>query len=414
MTGGILVIMMEITSNEVFYYSIVDDKSSFCAICLELDEQIDRSCMERALHRASGRFPYFQVKLKTLPDRLVLEENHAEVKLYPYEEGRPFQFEENNDYLYRFSVKDNKLQMGFFHGLTDGQGAISYIKVILSEYYKEMGQQLEAPKDLLDIHAPVDQEETVNPYEKIPADRMPVRKEPVPIYTLPENKMKGYQVYRLKVNEADLMKLAKQSDGSPNSMTALFLGKAIKAIHEASIHENITIAIAVNGKMILNVPKSSVPCLQIIECPFDSKLDKLDIETANTAIRGRIILQGDESVMVPKLASAAMLTKYLSQMPDLETKKKICCGAHDMQRSTADISYAGAIDWGGMAKHIRSCYSFVDTLSLTVEINSINGMFCYAFSQKFESDCYVREFCKLLDEYGVRHSEIEAERLYLS
>lgn len=406
--------MMEITSNEVFYYSIVDDKTSFCAIRLELDEQIDRSCMEDAIKRASKRFPYFQVKLKTFRNRLVLEENHAEVKLYPYEEGCPFHFKENNDYLYRFSAKDNMLWMGFFHGLTDGQGAISYLKVILSEYYKALGEQFEAPKDLLDISVPTDEEETVNPYEKIPADMIPVRKEPSPIYTLPEKKMEGYQIYTLEVNEADLMKLAKQSDGSPNSMTALFLGKAIKDIHKEAIHENTIIAIAVNGKTILNVPKSSVTCLQVIECPFDEKLDKLDIETANTAIRGRIILQGDESVMIQKLASAAMLTRYLSQIPDLETKKKICCGAHNMQRSTADISYVGTVDWGGMAKHIRSCYSFVDTSSLTVEINSINGMFCYAFSQKFENDCYAKEFCRLLDEYDVRHSEIKAERLYLS
>lgn len=406
--------MQEIKSNEVFYYSIMDDKSSFCAIRLELDEQIELSCMERAVKKAAGRFPYFQVKLVSLTDRLVLEENHAEVKLYPYEAERPFQFEENNDYLYRFSAKDNLFQMGFFHGLTDGQGAMSYIKVILAEYYKEMGENVEAPKDLLDIEGPVDEEEIVNPFDKIPSDIVPVKKEPQPIYTLPESRLKGYQIYRLDVNEEDLIKLVKQSDGSPNSMSALFLGKSIKAVHGDAIHQNITIVIAVNGKMILNVPKSAMTCLQVIECPFDEKLDKLDIETANTAIRGKIILQGDESVMVPKLASAAMLTRYMSQIPDLETKKKICCGAHNMQRSTADISYVGTIDWGGMAKHIRSCYSFVDTLSLTVEINSVNGIFYYAFSQKFESDCYVRAFCKLLDEYGVRHSDIQSERLYLS
>lgn len=39
-------------------------------------------------------------------------------------------------------------------------------------------------------------------------------------------------------------------------------------------------------------------------------------------------------------------------------------------------------------------------------------MFYYAFTQRFDDDCYVREFCNVMDEYGIEHTDIESMELY--
>lgn len=406
--------MQEILFNQLYYYSLVNDTSNFVTINVELDEKIDDGCMEKAIKRAAKRFPYFQMKLVEQQDRIMFEQNLQEVKLYKYEEGRPFCFADNNDYLYRFSTENQMLYLGFTHGIADAGSAMAYIKTVLYEYYKEIGEKITAPKDLYSIDSEVCDEETVNPYDRVPSDLKPHKSEKVVFYQLPEKQKQknGYRIFKFAIKAEQLMKLAKENDGSPNSLTALILSKAIRNVHEDIGDEKIGISVAVNAKPILNVPKSAYPCLHTAICEFDNKFDNMDITKQNTIIRGRIILQSDEMVIVPKLAGMVALDKYFLQIPDKETKKAMSRNIISNQGVTADISYVGRVDWGGMEKHIKSCYTYTDIASLIVEINYVNGMFFYAFTQRFDDDCYVREFCNIMDKYGIEHTDIESMELY--
>lgn len=406
--------MQDILFNQVYFYSLVNDTSNFVTIQIELDEKIDDECMEKAIKRAAKRFPYFQVKLVEQQGRMMLEQNSQEVKLYQYEQGRPFCFADNNDYLYRFSVENQMLYFGFTHGIADAGSAMAYIKTVLYEYYQEIGEKITAPKDLYSIDSEVCDEETVNPYDKVPAGLKPPKAEKITYYQLPEKQkpQNGYRVFKFAIKADQLMKLAKENDGSPNSITALILSKAIRNAHEDMGDEKIGISVAINAKPILNVPKSAYPCLHTAICEFDDKLDHMDITKKNTIIRGRILLQSDEMVIVPRLAGMVALDKYFLQIPDKETKKAISRNVIGDRGVTAAISYVGKIDWGSMEKHIKSCYSYTDIASLIIEINYANGMFYYAFTQRFDDDCYAREFCNILDQYGIEHTDIKSMELY--
>ncbi|MEQ2369347.1 hypothetical protein WMO28_00035 [Blautia sp. CLA-JM-H16] len=66
-----------------------------------------------------------------------------------------------------------------------------------------------------------------------------------------------------------------------------------------------------------------------------------------------------------------------------------------------------------MEKHIRTCYTYADAASMLAEINCVNGRICFAFTQKFKSDCYVGAFCELLEKYNIEYTKIEKGQLYI-
>lgn len=402
--------MTEIKSNQLFYYSITEDCSNFVSINIELNGQIDNECMKRAIGAVSKQFPYLQVRLVPRENSLILEPNDRPVKLYHDDGCHPFVLSENEDYLYRFSVVGHKFSLSFTHGLMDAVSAFTYMKTVLQVYYRELEGKAVISENTIRVSSA---EEMEDPFERIPADTVPQRTEEKTIYKFPEPQMAGYQIYRFAVPEAAFVQLTKKNRGSVNSMITWLLGKAIRNVHTEALQEQLTIAVAINAKPLLGVAKAVMPCLHTVTNIFDEQLDACDIAEANEVIRGNIAEQCDKKVLVPRLAGITWLDRYLEQLPNLEAKKQMCRKVIGMQRSTANISYTGKFEWGEVETHIRSCYTYADAASMLAEINCVNGRICFAFTQKFRSDCYVRAFCELLEKYNIECTEIEACELYI-
>ena len=402
--------MAEIKSNKIFYYSITNDSSSFVSVNMELDEPIEHARMACAVKEASKWFPYLQVRLKAQEEDLVLEPNDAPVELYQEDGCWPFRFSENGEHLYRFSAEGKQFRLSFNHGLMDAAEAFRYMKAVLQLYYQKE-EKIELQEEAFRAG---DAEAMADPYEQVPAGTVPQRtKEEPQLYKLPETRMEGYQTFRFAVSEEQFVQFTKKNQGSVNSMLAWLLEKAIRNVHPEALQEPLAIATAINAKPILGVEKAWMTCLHTAMNAFDAQLDACDIAQANAIIYKNIVDQCEKQVLFSRLAGITWLDRYLEQLPDLETKKQVCQKSIGMQRATANISYTGKFEWGAVEKHIRSCYTYADAASMLIEVNCVNGKFCFAFTQKFASDCYVKAFRALLEQYGISCTELEMKKLYV-
>ena len=112
------------------------------SISFVLKEEINPTILEEAVSVALERFPYFKVKLCNGLFWYYLDEN----KLEPHiQEENPFLLElinriDNRGYLFRVGYYRKKISLEVFHSLTDGYGAMQFIKSIVHAYLLMTGK----------------------------------------------------------------------------------------------------------------------------------------------------------------------------------------------------------------------------------------------------------------------------------
>jgi len=103
-----------------------------------LSDRVKIKPLMAAVSLAESRFPYFKVTLKTGVFWYYLESSDLKFKVLP-DFGIPCRAFAKNELLFRLLVKEDKISVEFSHILTDGSGAFSFLKYILSQYFRICG-----------------------------------------------------------------------------------------------------------------------------------------------------------------------------------------------------------------------------------------------------------------------------------
>jgi NRPS condensation-like uncharacterized protein len=118
--------------------------TSIFRVSMLLKDPVDPEILQRALNTIMHRFPMLAVKMKKGLFWYYLEDNDRELMVrkeasYPC---APMKTEENNEYLLRVQYFNNKISADFFHSITDGTGAIEFLKTLVFEYLKLTGKNV--------------------------------------------------------------------------------------------------------------------------------------------------------------------------------------------------------------------------------------------------------------------------------
>jgi len=117
-------------------------------MALTLDETIDETDLLQALNDVKPRFPSFNVHIKNGLFWHYLEANTQPLLVWP-ETASPCeriypQF--NNGYLYKVKFFEKTISLDIFHVLTDGYGAMAFLKAIAFRYLQIRGKISEEEK----------------------------------------------------------------------------------------------------------------------------------------------------------------------------------------------------------------------------------------------------------------------------
>jgi NRPS condensation-like uncharacterized protein len=107
----------------------------------ELDRPVNFAFLQSALTKTLERLPYFTYRLHRGFFWYWLEADPDGVDILP-DAGLPcraFHYKRNRKDMCRVLAKDNRISGEFFHSLTDGSGALEFMKVLLAYYAETSG-----------------------------------------------------------------------------------------------------------------------------------------------------------------------------------------------------------------------------------------------------------------------------------
>lgn len=149
-----------------FYWRKLDDQAKVFALAsnkkysstfrlsVVLYEKIQPENLQKALELALQKYKAFKVKMKKGFFWYYLEENEKKPVVskemeYPFQKINTIR---NNHYLFKVTYFEKKINIDFFHALTDGNGGEKFLKEIIYRYL-----EIQHPNDFKDENTDLDQ-----------------------------------------------------------------------------------------------------------------------------------------------------------------------------------------------------------------------------------------------------------------
>lgn len=123
-----------------------DKRTNVFRLSVVLTEEVDPALLEEALNITIMRFPPLKVRMKKGLFWYYLEENHAKAKVYPESPHicQRLRRKENNGYLFKVSYHSSRINLEVFHSLTDGSGALEFLKAVVYNYLLLTGKEIDS------------------------------------------------------------------------------------------------------------------------------------------------------------------------------------------------------------------------------------------------------------------------------
>lgn len=122
-----------------------NERSNVFRLSFYLHETVDHNILELAVNKLLPRFEAFAVQMKSGLFWNYLAENHRHFKVEPEPARLCLYFKSfrNHGYLFKVYYRDNKVTLETFHAITDGNGALTFLKSIVYLYFRLRGQKID-------------------------------------------------------------------------------------------------------------------------------------------------------------------------------------------------------------------------------------------------------------------------------
>ena len=136
-----------------------DSRSSTFRLSMYINENVDKDLLEKVVNNLLPRFDTFNVKLKRglFWNYLATNNNHFKVEEETSIIGQ-YKLKSTSLFCFRVLYFEKRITLETFHSLSDGTGAMEFLKSIVYEYLKEKGYELENEGKIYS-------EKIINPYE---------------------------------------------------------------------------------------------------------------------------------------------------------------------------------------------------------------------------------------------------------
>jgi len=145
------------------------DYASLYRVTAILKNIVRPDILQEAVNSVSVRFPYYFVRLRKGVFWHYLEETDAapQVKSDIVNPCKPIDLNEDGGLLMRVYYYNNKISVEFFHVLTDGYGAMIFLKTLLADYFKRACiTEQSGGEDMIDVNDSPHEEEYEDSYFK--------------------------------------------------------------------------------------------------------------------------------------------------------------------------------------------------------------------------------------------------------
>ena len=397
-----------------------DSRSSTFRLSMYINENVDKELLEKVVNNLLPRFDTFNVILKRglFWNHLATNNNHFKVEEETSIIGQ-YKLKSSSLFCFRVLYFEKRITLETFHSLSDGTGAMEFLKSIVYEYLKEKGYELENEGKIYS-------ERIINPYEYNDAftlnydknNRLSLKEETA-------YKLKG-ELYpnnfnrfiKVTVNMNDFMNLVHKNNVSATQyLTALLLYSIYKNDPNAKRSKKpIKIFVPVNLRRFFEVNtlrnfalyiKVSINPLEK-EYTFEDIL-KITIEHFNKQLNKEELLKRIN-------ANVYFEKNWLIRIMPLFIKNigfKIGYFLAGSRVSTSYISNLGKIDAPSSMLNYVSDVDFVNAgENLYLTVASIKDRVNLIFSTRLVNSVIIYDFIKTLQKEGldvVIHSNFQGD-----
>ena len=402
-------------------YTTTKEAPAEIRIRIRMRDLIDPEILRRAVDTTMERFPYFCVELQKKEGGFVYAENHRPVVISDSLHGAELNSEETNYHMIAFCWQDNMIILDVFHGLTDGTGAYEVVRTLLYYYCSERYNVSLKEDGIRLVGDEISAEEWIDPVVSRTDLPTPKQNELMSdalnvITTAGLEEDRRHTVYCVAISEKEFMRFNLDNDGSPGTMVALLLSRAIAKLFPES--ENaIRIALCVNQRKALNAPLAHQSLVGGVMLEYKDKLRDWPLEMQGTAYRGMVFAQTQEENVLRGIASFKGVNGMLLTKESDQERIGVASYINSLagKLTTATVSYVGKADYKEAEQYIRDFRLWTSPMgnNLLVEISAVNGRFTLDFLQSFSSPVIVNSFLKELDENGITYDLQDVNELEL-
>ncbi|GMQ58290.1 hypothetical protein AN1V17_26850 [Vallitalea sediminicola] len=238
------------------YPSITSTRvSTVFRISATLIEKVDSVLLQNALDNIIERFPYFKVNLKKGLFWYYFEYayHNPKVKKEIFYPCMFMFFKKKKTFPFRVLYYNKKISCEFSHSITDGTGAITFLKTLLVEYFKIKGITSTISEDILDIKSTVKKEEfedSAHKYYKkdIPPPDLPKKAMHFPF------KLNKKGEYYIVTGIVDISDFKEQSKIHGCSITELLLALYFETIQDFVCSQYARKRKRLKKRVVINLP----------------------------------------------------------------------------------------------------------------------------------------------------------------
>ena len=207
-----------------------------------LKQNINKSILTKALQKSLETFKSYKVKLGSGLFWNYLEYN-SKNPLVTKEDEIPCQhikFKRNNDYLFKVTYYKNKINLDVFHVLTDGAGALKFLKSIISNYLS-LKYKLKYPKQTGNL---LYQDQYLKNYDK----KIKTKNKYIPAYQLPGKINKNINnTYHYIIDILKIKKVCKENQVTITEyITALYIYAIYLSMYHKKVKKDIVITLPID------------------------------------------------------------------------------------------------------------------------------------------------------------------------
>jgi NRPS condensation-like uncharacterized protein len=366
-----------------------EDLTVVFRITASLKGPVNYSAISEAVKITSKRFPYFNVSLGSGLFWHFLEFNNQLPRIQIEEEipCTAFAVKRKNEPLYRVIIKENRISVEFIHILTDGSGAIEYLKSLLYTYLTLTGRQITTSGEIILPGTPVSEEEFEDGYNKF-FRKLPPPSKLVKAWRLP---FKLNDKPRLKILHAEINieEILKVSRSHKVSVTEYFVAVYHFSLQEIYIscrgkskkRENKVLRIEVPVNMRNKFPSKTMRNFSLFVLPeIDLRLGTYSFEEILKSVHHQLQISADIKQISRFLSSNVGYEKLLIvRIMPLFIKKMVISAIYRRlasRRWTGIVTNLGQVTLPGEMEEMIDSFDIIPPPpNLSVKVNA--GLISY-------------------------------------
>lgn len=408
------------------FYRDMREHSPTFRISLRMRDTVDGSILQRAADAALRRYPCYAVRCIAQDGAYFLAPCDAPFAVRRTQEPVPLCGEESGGYLLAVSYWGHSMALDVFHGLTDGQGAMSFLRTLLYYYCREHYDSA-LPSDGVRTNENATEEllavEWDNPYERLmsgelvmpSAEEVRIKAKWAPekpaLYLLEDSRVtrSAPVCYTLRIPEQTLMRYCRAQDGTPGVILSLLMSRAIDSLHPGN-DRPIVAGMAMSLRRALGAPLYKGSALGLAMLPYTEWMRDKPFDQQAALYRSRLNLAADRQRLQAGIGASLPLYHMLEQTPTLEGKRRLVAQVLGRYAdvTTFQFSYLGPSRLGAAESYVRGASLVNDTVgnTLMLELMATAGYFCLTLSQEWQESLYFDALCRELSAQCIPYEVI--------